>query len=286
MKQRIISGVVGGLLLVGVLILHKTIVFPLAFAAIVGIILFELIRAIGGLQFKLATGAVMGYGILSILLDALLDARFFGNGYSWQIPLSHFYYVLMPVGLTLIFWDYMRHPKTFTIEQGAFMIASMILVTNSFKMLITMNHDENHSLFYVILSLCGAWIADTGAYFSGVALGKTKLCPEISPKKTVEGFIGGLLSNTILFALIFLFYAKANGLNFDVLSALKAGLLGLVCAGVSVLGDLTASVIKRQKGIKDYGNIMPGHGGLMDRFDSVLFVIPAFYWCIQLFPIF
>ncbi len=283
MKQRIISGVVGAALLAVVLVLHKTFVFPFAFAAIVGVILFELVRAIGGLQFKLATGAVLAYGILSIILPSLLDARIFGD--SWQIAVLYFYDVLMPVCLTLIFWDYMRHPKTFTIEQGAFMIASMILVVNSFKMLLVLNHDENHSLFYVILALCGAWIADTGAYFSGVAMGKTKLCPEISPKKTVEGFIGGLVSNTLLFVLIFFLYARANGIYFGLSEALKSGLLGLVCAGVSVLGDLTASVIKRQKGIKDYGNIMPGHGGLMDRFDSVLFVIPAFYWCVQLFPI-
>ena len=282
MKQRIISGVIGAALLTVVLILHNTIVFPLAFAAIVGVILFELIRAVGGLEFKLSTGAVMAYGILSIILSSLLRDDVSGAG--WLIA-AVFYSALMPICLTLIFWDYMRHPKTFTIEQGAFMIASMILVTNSFTLLMAMNHDENHSLFYVILSLCGAWIADTGAYFSGVALGKTKLCPEISPKKTVEGFIGGLVSNTVLFALIFLFYAKANGLYFGLFEALKAGVLGLVCAAVSVLGDLTASVIKRQKGIKDYGNIMPGHGGLMDRFDSVLFVIPAFYWCMQLFPI-
>jgi len=282
MKQRIISGVIGAALLAIVLVLHNTIVFPLAFAAIVGVILFELIRAVGGLQFKLATGAVMAYGILEIILSSLLRDDVSGKG--WQLA-GIFYVALMPVCLTFIFWDYMRHPKTFTIEQGSFMIAAMILVTSSFTLLMAMNHDAEHSLFYVILSLCGAWIADTGAYFSGVALGKTKLCPEISPKKTVEGFVGGLISNMILFILIFLFYAKANGLYFGLLEALKSGLLGLICAGVSVLGDLTASVIKRQKGIKDYGNIMPGHGGLMDRFDSVLFVIPAFYWCMQIFPI-
>ena len=275
MKQRIISGVIGAALLAVVLVLHNTIVFPLAFAAIVGVILFELVRAIGGLEFKLSTGAVLAYGMISIILSSLLQNSVYGRG--WQIA-GVCYSVLMPICLALIFWDYMRHPKTFTIEQGAFMIASMTLVTDSFKMLIVLNHDENHSLFYVILALCGAWIADIGAYFSGVALGKTKLCPEISPKKTVEGFIGGLVSNTLLFVLIFLFYAKANGLYFGLLEALKAGLLGLVCAGISVLGDLTASVIKRQKGIKDYGNIMPGHGGVMDRFDSVLIVAPFMYY--------
>ena len=167
------------------------------------------------------------------------------------------------------------------------MIASMLLVPYSIDMLLKLHHHSaEHGLFYVILGLCGAWIADTGAYFAGRNFGKKKLCPEISPNKTVEGFAGGLISNALLFALIFLIYAKCNHLDFTLLQGCKSGLLGLVCAAVSVLGDLTASVIKRQKGIKDYGNIMPGHGGLMDRFDSVLFVLPAFYFCIVLLPIF
>ena len=121
-------------------------------------------------------------------------------------------------------------------------------------------------------SLCGAWIADTGAYFSGVALGKHKLCPEISPKKTIEGFIGGILTTGIV-------YAVAFGVRFGfiVQNVLIAFILGIVCAVIGTLGDLSASMVKRQIGFKDYGNIMPGHGGLMDRFDSVLFVLPTFY---------
>ncbi|MBD5142395.1 MAG: phosphatidate cytidylyltransferase [Oscillospiraceae bacterium] len=275
MKQRLISASVGIVILVAVLILHKTIVFPIALALVVGIILFELIRAIGGLEFKLATVGVMIYGMFSLLeyLEIFLKIR------------SKLDIVLLPICLALVFWDYMRHPKNFLVEQGAFMIASMILVPYSIKFLILFNFQE-HGLFYVMLALCGAWIADSGAYFSGIALGKHKLCPEISPKKTIEGFVGGLISNAVIFVLIFLIYAKCNAMDFNIWQGLKSALLGLVCAGVSVLGDLTASVIKRQKGIKDYGNIMPGHGGLMDRFDSVLFVIPAFYTCIKLFPIF
>lgn len=278
MKQRIISAAVGVVLLTVVLILHNTIVFPLALAAIIGIILFELVRAIGGLSFKLASVGVIAYGVVMPMIQYVLQM-------GTHPLLQAISELLMTVCLTLVFWDYMRHPKTFLVEQGAFMIASMLLVPNSISILLKLNQYAN-GLFYVILGLCGAWIADSGAYFSGVALGKKKLCPEISPKKTVEGFVGGLISNTILFALIFLIYAKCNQLEFDLLHGLKAGLLGLVCAGISVLGDLTASVIKRQKGIKDYGNIMPGHGGLMDRFDSVLFVLPAFYFCITLLPIF
>lgn len=275
MKQRLISSGVGIIILVAVLVLHKTLVFPVALALIVGIILFELIRAIGGLEFKLATVGVMVYGVFSLLeyLEIFLKIR------------SKLDIVLLPICLALVFWDYMRHPKNFLVEQGAFMIASMILVPYSINFLILFNFQE-HGLFYVVLALCGAWIADSGAYFSGIALGKHKLCPEISPKKTIEGFVGGLISNAVIFVLIFLIYAKCNAMDFNIGQGLKSALLGLVCAGVSVLGDLTASVIKRQKGIKDYGNIMPGHGGLMDRFDSVLFVVPAFYTCIKLFPIF
>ncbi|MDE6003771.1 MAG: phosphatidate cytidylyltransferase [Oscillospiraceae bacterium] len=288
MKQRLISSGVGIIILVAVLILHKTLVFPIALALIVGIILFELIRAIGGLEFKLATVGVMVYGVFSLLE---FSHKFFGivSSLTSLEIINALDDVLLPVCLALLFWDYMRHPKNFLVEQGAFMIASMILVPYSIRFLIIFNDDgtyAEHGLFYVILALCGAWIADSGAYFSGVALGKHKLCPEISPKKTVEGFIGGLISNAVIFVLIFLIYAKCNAIDFSILQGLKSALLGLVCAGVSVLGDLTASVIKRQKGIKDYGNIMPGHGGLMDRFDSVLFVVPAFYTCIKLFPIF
>ncbi len=278
MKQRIISAAVGIVLLTIVLILHQTIIFPVALSAIIGIILFELVRAIGGLEFKLATVGVIAYGVILPILNYFLQI-------GTNPLLTTISEICMTGLLTLVFWDYMRHPKTFLVEQGAFMIASMLLVPNSICILLKLNCYEN-GLFYVVLGLCGAWIADSGAYFSGVAFGKTKLCPEISPKKTVEGFIGGLVSNTILFALIFFIYAKCVHLEFSILQGLKAGLLGLVCAGISVLGDLTASVIKRQKGIKDYGNIMPGHGGLMDRFDSVLFVLPAFYFCITLLPIF
>ncbi|MDE5754504.1 MAG: phosphatidate cytidylyltransferase [Oscillospiraceae bacterium] len=280
MKQRLISAGVGIIILAVVLVLHQTVIFPVALALIVGIILFELIRAIGGLEFKLATGGVLAYGILNIILTGLFTLSLVQG-----MTISTIQSALLPICISFVFWDYMRHPKNFLVEQGAFMIASMILVQYSFQFLLLLNIGE-HGLFYVILGLCGAWIADSGAYFAGVALGKHKLCPEISPKKTVEGFVGGLISNAILFALIFLIYAKCNGMDFTILQGLKSALLGLVCAGISVLGDLTASVIKRQKDIKDYGNIMPGHGGLMDRFDSVLFVLPAFYTCMQLFPIF
>ena len=125
--------------------------------------------------------------------------------------------------------------------------------------------------FLIFLPFLMAFLSDTGAYFVGVFMGKHKLCPLISPKKSVEGFVGGILTavaGMLLFAVIlqrhFLF-------EVNYFLALVYGLLGAVGG---VMGDLTMSVIKRQVGIKDYGNLIPGHGGILDRFDSVMITAP------------
>ena len=120
----------------------------------------------------------------------------------------------------------------------------------------------------------------------GNFLGKHKLCPSISPNKTVEGAVGALASNMagmVLAGLVYQ-YLTPGGEGLE-LSYLNLALIGLMCAVVSILGDLTASVIKRQSGIKDYGKIIPGHGGIMDRCDSLLFVAPFFYLIIRYLPI-
>ena len=129
----------------------------------------------------------------------------------------------------------------------------------------------------------GSWATDTCAYFAGYFFGKHKLAPVISPKKTVEGSIGGILGTLILM----LTYSYIGAEVCDVrVNAVNVIILSLICGGVSQLGDLCASVIKREQGIKDYGHIMPGHGGVMDRFDSVLFAAPVVYYFIESLPIF
>ena len=120
--------------------------------------------------------------------------------------------------------------------------------------------------YLVWLVVITAFGTDIMAYFSGYALGKHKLCPKISPKKTIEGSIGGTLGSIILCGLFGFFFAKEL-----LIHCLIVGLLGGV---ISQFGDLTASVFKRKMGIKDYGNLIPGHGGILDRFDSVLFTGP------------
>ena len=123
-------------------------------------------------------------------------------------------------------------------------------------------------------------MADTGAYFAGHWFGKHKLAPEISPKKTVEGAVGGVIT-ALVAVLVFscLFSVAATEVLGRPVEAnyLRIVLVSPVLTVFSILGDLSASVLKRQYGVKDYGSIMPGHGGIMDRFDSVLFVLPAVY---------
>jgi phosphatidate cytidylyltransferase len=125
--------------------------------------------------------------------------------------------------------------------------------------------------FFIIAAFVLTMVPDSGAYFAGRAFGKRKLCPVISPHKTVEGAIGGVVSTVIFMVLYALLMEKAFDFRVNYIWAIVYGILG---AGASMLGDLTFSVIKRQAKIKDYGSLLPGHGGVLDRFDSTTVVAP------------
>lgn len=123
---------------------------------------------------------------------------------------------------------------------------------------------------YIWLVFIFAWGSDTCAYFAGMFFGKHKLIPEISPKKTVEGSIGGI-AGTVVMTLVFAkYFQEPNPMYFIPLA--------MIGSTVSQIGDLFASAIKREFGIKDYGNLIPGHGGILDRFDSILFTAPLTYY--------
>lgn len=195
-------------------------------------------------------------------------------------------FTLISFGVTLlacfvIFVTWLKKHKEIRYDQIFFVLACMIFIPQSMTTMVRLDIIGGvHGVFFIVVGLCGAWIADSGAYFTGVAIGKKKLCPEISPKKTVEGFVGGIISTAVVFVATFAVYdnlISKEKMGLTVLSYIAIALMGAVCALVGTVGDLTASMVKRQTGIKDFGNIMPGHGGLMDRFDSVLFVLPVFY---------
>ncbi|SRR6056297_399644 len=147
------------------------------------------------------------------------------------------------------------------------MIYGYIYITVFFRFVYYVAQIENGLLIWLIFII--AWSTDTFAYFTGSLLGRKKLAPSISPKKTVEGAIGGILGSAICtFAYSAVFIPQMS--SFSVI-------FGVVGSMVSQMGDLHASVIKRRNGAKDFGNLIPGHGGILDRFDSILFTAPFVY---------
>lgn len=300
MLTRIISGAVGVAIMAVVLYFHNTIVLPIAVAAMIAVMLYELLRAVKlekcipilsavelcgiitpflcNMRFSAVDSRKMSYSALYHYSNIDDYVEYYGKDAIEQLCVSNqtslIAFAVTLLATFVIFITWLKKHKEIRYEQVFFALAVMILVPQSMSTMVRIDRmDREMGLLMLILGLCGAWIADTGAYFTGVAFGKYKLCPEISPKKTIEGFIGGIVTTGIVFAVIPVIY---NG-RFQLASALILFIIGAVCAIVGTIGDLSASMVKRQIGFKDYGKIMPGHGGLMDRFDSVLFVLPAFY---------
>ncbi|MGG7143800.1 phosphatidate cytidylyltransferase [Clostridium nigeriense] len=154
----------------------------------------------------------------------------------------------------------------YTFIDSAITLLGFLYVGILFSFIPLVNNKASGE-FLVWLIFIGSWVCDTAAYYSGKYLGKKKLCPEVSPKKTIAGSIGGLLGSTIgcgIFGIIVAPYVLE-------VQIIHFFLIGALCGIMGQFGDLVASSIKRYVGIKDYSNLIPGHGGILDRFDSILF---------------
>lgn len=202
-------------------------------------------------------------------------------------------YLLVIYILLLCFMMLHNHEKT-KFSQIAFVIVSSLLVPYSFSRLMFFRdiakyypdreYTTAHGVFLILFLLFSACFTDTFAYFTGSFLGKHKLCPKISPKKTVEGAIGGVLGCVLANVILYAVYDNLIFAN-PVHNYLAIVLISIVLSVVGMCGDLTASLIKRNYGIKDFGTLIPGHGGIMDRFDSILFVCAAFYAVFNIFEV-
>ena len=133
--------------------------------------------------------------------------------------------------------------------------------------------------YYVWLPFISAWLTDSFAYFGGYFFGKNKLCPDISPKKTVEGAVFGVVGAVVGYVVYS--YMLKGIWNIDV-STLWFVIISVFTSVISQMGDLFASLMKRENGIKDFGNLMPGHGGALDRFDSILLTSPFIFIFLKL----
>ncbi len=214
--------------------------------------------------------------ILSLMFSAMLPLFFcYKDLRTFAVPVAFLFLIL------LFSFTLMRHKEIKFEELGFIAFVSICIPLAISSLAFFCFQWEKHGIFFVVYSLAVIWLADGGAYFTGTFLGKHKLCPEISPKKTWEGFFGGLATAMISAALLgygyefwdFMFTGSNHfTINIPILvgASVAATFLGL-------LGDLIASLLKRQCGVKDFSEILPGHGGIMDRFDSVLMAAPFIY---------
>lgn len=265
MKQRLVSAAVGIVILAAVLCLYDTLVLPVAVAALSGMAVYEALYATHFAKDKLDALLCVAFAVFSIILP------FVRPNDSLLILVILFAIILLGMILT---------NSHAAVRQVILCMAFTAVLPLAFSVVF---HLEGR--FYLILACIAAWVPDAGAYFVGRACGKTKLAPSISPNKTVEGAFGGLLLNAAIFPLVCMFFWSAALPNQN-FSALHAVIIAVLCGISGALGDLFFSAIKRKAGIKDYGNIMPGHGGILDRFDSFLFAAPTLYVLLQIMPIF
>ena len=267
MKTRIISAVVGLILFFCILAVSVkfNIVLLFALAVLSGIATYEMLHNTEIVKHKLLL-------VGSIIFSVIAPFCYFGI-----IPLD-FLFLTVLFGFYLLAVSLKVHADMQLSELfSAFSVPVALALAFSSIYGLFIVSDMKHIHFAVIFAF--AWGADTFAYFGGRFFGKHKLCPIISPKKTVEGFIGGIIGSVAVTLIILLCYSYFADVSVNII---YMTVFAVLFAPVGVMGDLSASLIKRSTGIKDYGNIMPGHGGVMDRFDSVLLIAPIYYAVLNL----
>lgn len=283
MKTRIITALIFAAIGIPVIILSEYIVFPLAMSLFSFLSVMELLRVFGVHKSYLV--AVPSY-VLAILLPILaykdfswMYVGFLGDGYSLS-------YVTFIAIVFFLFLLYMAFAAVFVrgkleVRDIAVAFMAVVYIVGSYVSFALLRYMEC-GFYLFLLPLVIAWGCDISAYFVGTLCGKHKLIPEVSPKKTVEGSIGGIVASvglTMLYGLIVSLLDKGVEPNY-----ISLAIMGFVLSIVSQLGDLWASIIKRQYGVKDYGNVFPGHGGAIDRFDSVLSICTLLMLFALIFP--
>lgn len=268
MKQRVVTALV----LVPVLFL-----ITLAAPKIVAAVVWGLLLMVGVYELLYCTGLVRHPRL--VLYSALM---------AFAMSLWSYYDSNHAVGMliflvfwTLLFSELMANHVKISVEMVMACIFAGAVVPYLLSSIIRI-HVMSSGRYLILIPFVVAFMSDAGAYYAGTLFGKHKLAPVVSPNKTVEGVVGGLVS-AVLGMLI---YALIMQLGFKLRIHYGAAILyGLLGSGIGVIGDLCFSIIKRQSGLKDFGNLLPGHGGFFDRFDSVVTVAPLIEALILLFPV-
>lgn len=258
-KTRLLSGIV---LVIAALILIITggniLLIATLFISIVG--MFELYRVLGIEKTALGMTGYFAAAVYycNLKLHFLSDTMMFVIG------------VLVVLMFVYVFtYPKYRTEQVVTAFFGVFYVAVMLSFVYQTRM------TEAGAYLVWLIFLC-SWGCDTCAYCVGVLIGKHKMAPKLSPKKSIEGAVGGVAGAALLTAIYCMVFQKQ--MQIDTMQVLILAGISAVGALISMVGDLTASAIKRNYEIKDYGTLIPGHGGILDRFDSVIFTAPVIYF--------
>ena len=235
---------------------------------------------IGIVTIVLYYGMLLLFSIVDFLPKGMADWLFTSNGFFTNytiILLGIFTIGVICILCTYIFW----YPK-FNANQVAGGIFGLIYTTFMMSF-IYYTRESVDGIWLIWVIFITSWVSDTCAYFVGSAWGKHKMTPRLSPKKSWEGAVGGIIGSGLATALFGFFYVRHLNLGYQMIPFFF--IIGCVGAFIAMCGDLVASAVKRNNNVKDYGNVIPGHGGILDRFDSVLFTAPVVYFMIVLFMI-
>ena len=228
-----------------------------------------LVSGIGLLEFYTITSAPEEKSIRPLLISASLLPLLFSFSQQPIVTYCGFFASVALSVLLIIFFQASIQKPFATLLLAIFGLAYISFSSSHLNLLMSL---ENGAIWLLVLTTITA-ASDSGAYFVGKNFGKNKLCPSISPGKTIEGFIGGLVCGSIGGC------AVAAALLDDI-SILILALIAAVISSLGVLGDLTESLLKRSMNVKDSGTILPGHGGILDRVDSLLMTAPFFYYLV------
>ncbi|MFD6207210.1 phosphatidate cytidylyltransferase [Peribacillus sp. NPDC060253] len=253
-------------------------------AVVVAAIFIPLV-ILGGIPFLLTVYLLGSIGLYELMkmknLRVLSFEAILSHILLWVLLLPHEYTAFLEeinydkvqvflIGVLLLLLYTVVSKNRFTFDDAGFLVISILYLGIGFYYLFETRDSAGMGLIYILLTLFTIWATDSGAYFIGKSLGKRKLWPEISPNKTVEGFIGGLFSAMIVGALFYAF----SSLDYTLLQLL---MISLIIGVFGQLGDLVQSAYKRHYGVKDSGKLLPGHGGILDRLDSVIFILPILH---------
>ena len=273
MVTRIIVAVVLAPLFFVVLFFLPPICLAILMSAICAVASFELLRATKVAHHN-------GMYVYTALAAALIPGGCLYWGYgSWYIRAIALF---LMVTLFLLAIKLYGTDRAIGAEQIMICLFGGLIIPLFLSALVELK-DMEHGKYLVLLPVICAFLTDAGAYFAGVFQGKHRGITMVSPKKSLEGYIGGILSGAVFLLLYGVILQQFAHLDVSLPIMALYGLLG---SAITELGDLSFSLIKRQYGIKDYGNLLPGHGGMLDRFDSMTFAAPLLLLLVELLPAF